>query len=286
MSRPRARAATRTASGNWRTHDTAAARRVRKPRCASLFYMIAAIGLLGSKGMCGENDGISRFEARAPGAEARRPVDDSLRVRGLFSPAVRGGLLRSGTAFFVTQAGEMLTSAHVVRGCARLEVWPEDGLGIPASIESIDEHLDVALLATQHRVNQIAVHGHGSVPRNGSVFTIGFGLTPSSPLVPIFTHGVVEGDTEVRGRRLLVLRAALYEGNSGGPVIDSGGHLVGMVIGRYVDKPELSVAVRVSELAKFLGPGRSLASSSTGRAVDVEPQAELRGISALVQCIN
>ncbi len=40
-----------------------------------------------------------------------------------------------------------------------------------------------------------------------SVYTIGFGLTPSSPLVPVMTRGYVHGTAQPKGHRLLVLRA-------------------------------------------------------------------------------
>jgi len=230
-----------------------------KPHRYSLIYMIAAIGLLLGGFLC---------------------------ARDVSGSGNEGSLFRSGTAFFVTRAGEMLTSAHVVRGCLRLKVWTTDNGSIPATVESVDEAGDMALLSTRHKVDLAAVPGKERVPRNSAVFTIGFGLTPSSALVPVFTRGTMQGEGYVKGRRLLVLRAVLYEGNSGGPVIDGGGHLVGMVIGRYVNRPELSVAVGLSELTNFVGRRGNMESPSTSRIATADPRAELRRISALVQCIE
>ncbi len=197
----------------------------------------------------------------------------------------RDGMLRSGTAFFVTRSGEMLTSAHVVRGCRRIEVWAGDGKRLPASLVATDDRRDVALLATQHAV-AAAVRPVARNARQGApVYTIGFGLTPSSPLVPVMTRGQFRGNAQPKGHRFFVLRAALHEGNSGGPVVDAKGGLLGMVVGRYAKKPDLGVAVPAADLAQFLEV-HSPAGEPATRAADMEPDAALRQISALVQCVD
>ncbi|MGO4814438.1 serine protease [Cupriavidus sp. 2MCAB6] len=194
------------------------------------------------------------------------------------------GMLRSGTAFFVAQSGEMLTSAHVVRGCRQIDVWPADLKSVPASVVAIDEQRDLALLATNRPVEMVARPIAKSVRRGAPVYTIGFGLTPSTPLVPVMTRGSVRGIVQPEGHRLLVLRAALHEGNSGGPVVDAQGELLGMVVGRYTDKPELSVAVPAQDLAQFLHSMSIAPAPPALQAPELKPGTRLRQISALVQC--
>ncbi|RDK02207.1 S1 family peptidase [Paraburkholderia lacunae] len=286
MSRMRMRAATRKASGNWRTNDLAEAGQAMRCRRASLLSMIVAAGLLAGKAAGGSRDDIGRFGIPFPGQEAEASSAKVSQIRGKAGTESRVGLFRSGTAFFVTQAGEMLTSGHVVRGCERIEIWPNDASSLPATLVSIDDQLDVALLATHHKVSRVAVFAGEPVRKNGSVFTIGFGLTPSSPLVPVITRGRAAGTARANGHLLLVVRAALHEGNSGGPVIDERGLLVGMVVGRYVDRLDLGVVVRASELAKFLGTTRVMSRNSTDGAAKEDPGKNLRGISILVQCIQ
>jgi S1-C subfamily serine protease len=195
-------------------------------------------------------------------------------------------LLRSGTAFFVTHTGNMLTSAHVVRGCKALVVWPRGEAGVPASLLAIDDGLDVALLATRRAVDAIAVPALQPVAVGASVYTIGFGLTPTSPRVPVLTHGYANGAASVNGHRLLVLHAELREGNSGGPVIDASGRFVGMIVGRYADAPGSSVAVRTEDLARLPGtlpdPGEPSAPSFPGE----NWRSRLERIAALVQCVD
>jgi S1-C subfamily serine protease len=197
----------------------------------------------------------------------------------------RDGMLRSGTAFFVTHSGEMLTSAHVVRGCRRIEVWVGDGKRLPASLVATDDHRDVALLATQHAAVAAVRPVARSARQGAPVYTIGFGLTPSSPLVPVMTRGQFRGNAQPKGQRLFVLRAALHEGNSGGPVVDAKGGLLGMVVGRYAKKPDLGVAVPAADLAQFL-VAHSTAGEPAMHTAEMEPDAALRQVSALVQCVE
>ncbi len=253
------RAAIRKGSGNWPIND-ARRMRPRGQRCrSSLICTIVAAGMLGGKA-----------DPATFSADDERPAP----------------LLRSGTAFFVTKAGDLLTSGHTVRGCRRIEVWPDDDAGLAASLEAIDTRLDVALLATHRRVSRIAVLSDGRVARNDTVFTIGYGLTASTPLQPVVTRGRVNGMAHAKARRLLVLQAMLYEGNSGAPVLDERGFVIGMVVGRYADRPELGVAVRASELARFLDASARAPRSAADRPSGDEPRQTLRDISALVQCVD
>ncbi|MFM0340429.1 S1 family peptidase [Paraburkholderia fungorum] len=195
-------------------------------------------------------------------------------------------LLRSGTAFFVTHTGNMLTSAHVVRGCKAIVVWPRSEAGLPASLILIDDRLDVALLATRHAVDAIAVPAVRPVAAGAPVYTIGFGLTPSSPRVPVYTRGYAEGVAYVNGHRLLVLHAELREGNSGGPVIDASGRLAGMIVGRYTDAPGSSVAVRAEDLASLAGMVPDRGARPAQPRGGGNWRSRLERIAALVQCID
>ncbi|WP_244817929.1 serine protease [Caballeronia sp. Lep1P3] len=199
--------------------------------------------------------------------------------------AQRPGLRRSGTAFFVARDGDLLTTAHTLRGCKRIEVWPDDDSRLVASLVSVDTALDVAVLATHRSVSRIAVARAGPAGARVAAWTIAFGLTPSTPLLPVFTRGSVDGTVDIDARRLLAIHARLYEGNSGGPVIDDQGFLLGMIVGRYQARPDMAVAVRASDLAGFLRT-RAGAERDEPKRSSPDPQRTLRAISALVQCVQ
>jgi hypothetical protein len=62
--------------------------------------------------------------------------------------------------------------------------------------------------------------------------------------------------------------------------------LIGMVVGRYVNRPDRAVAIDAGELARFLGAKAATPRTSTDREPGEEPRQTLREISALVQCAD
>jgi S1-C subfamily serine protease len=193
--------------------------------------------------------------------------------------------LKSGTGFFVTSAGEVLTSAHVVRGCDRIEVWDANGApSIVASLEALDAQRDLALLATARRVSKAAKFETGLLRADSAVATIGFGLTATDPLDALVTYARTAGTERSQRSGLLLLRARLYEGNSGGPVVDAHARVVGMVTGRYVNAPDVGVAIRASELVTFLARAARGAMMPSTQTPGADPEETLRDISVFVQC--
>ena len=52
----------------------------------------------------------------------------------------------SGTGFFVSRDGFLVTSAHVIAGCASISAWPSDGTERPSYVIASNQRLDLALL--------------------------------------------------------------------------------------------------------------------------------------------
>lgn len=199
----------------------------------------------------------------------------------------RAGLVKSGTGFFVSREGLLLTSAHVVTGCHDISIWARDGVQRRARIVAKDVMRDIALLATgSHSPRYYALGGRGSAPVGEEVFTLGFGVIPAEPLKPIVTAGNFAGDSRApRGNRILVIRARLHAGNSGGAVIDAAGSLLGMVIGREQTWPEFGVLIPSSELVPMVSAYTPPAAAAPPRPPGESPPALLRAISALIQCV-
>ncbi|HVB16860.1 MAG TPA: serine protease [Stellaceae bacterium] len=216
------------------------------------------------------------------------PLVASLATAAAAGPAADGdgaaaGRVKSGTGFFVSRDGFLVTGAHVVSGCRDLSVWASDGSERRSYVIAADPRLDVALLwADGRRLGQSAVASHGP-PRTGEeVFTLGFGVFATTPLRPLLVEGSLMGDsTALPGNRVLMIRARLHAGNSGGAVLAGDGSLVGMIIGRDEAHPDLGVALPSADIEALLStygivlPQRD----PTGNARDF-----LGAISALIQC--
>ena len=134
-------------------------------------------------------------------------------------------VVSTGTGFRVSADGHILTNAHVVEGCTDVRLPGE-----VVAVVAIDPRADLALLkgaadSSFARFRQ----GQGVRPGAGIV-AVGFplhGLLASGAKVTTGTVSALAGPDD--DRRLMQISAPVQPGNSGGPVFDMGGGVVGVV---------------------------------------------------------
>ena len=139
----------------------------------------------------------------------------------------------SGTGFFITDQGYILTNNHVVEGTREVTIVLSDGTEQQASIVGTDIYSDIAVLKTDGNVSAVAKLGNSDVLQPGeSVIAIG------SPLGN-FKNTVTVGVVSATGRSidtgngyqiedLIQTDAAINHGNSGGPLVNLAGEVVGI----------------------------------------------------------
>jgi S1-C subfamily serine protease len=137
----------------------------------------------------------------------------------------------SGSGAVVSSAGHVVTAAHVIKGATYLEVVTPAGIH-PATVLSVDDANDVALLKVDQMFDAHIPVGRSSEVRLGqSVATIGFpniGIQGHSPKV---TQGMISGENGVQNDiRMWQISVPIQPGNSGGPLLDEHGRLVGVVV--------------------------------------------------------
>jgi len=199
------------------------------------------------------------------------------------SREVAVGRVKSGTGFFVSRDGFVVTSAHVVAGCEHVSAWQSDGTERPSYIVAFDQRLDLALLWAEGGPTGYSAVVARAGPRSGEdVFTLGYGVIATKPLQPVLIEGSFVGDSTAEpGNRIMVIRAKLQAGNSGGAVLASDGSLVGMIIGRDEEHAELGVALPRENIEALLSAyGINLPTT----ALAANARNLLSAISVLIQC--
>jgi len=155
-----------------------------------------------------------------------------------------------GAGFVVDDAGHILTAAHVVRKAKRVEVKLAGGARRSARVTVADTGRDLALLDSDDAALPSVTLSPSTGLRPGQdVFALGAPMG----LEHTVTKGVVSAlSRRVGGQDFLQIDAALNPGNSGGPVVDDRGAVVGMSTVVVKDAQNLGFAVPSEVLAGFL----------------------------------
>ena len=136
----------------------------------------------------------------------------------------------SGSGFFVSMDGHVITNYHVIEGCKTTKV-SFNGNQIEAKILAVDKVNDIAILKTDINPNRIFSVSNEDVSLLEDVIVAGFPLGKKVSAA-IKTHkGVVtalagEGDNYSEFQT----DATINKGNSGGPVINQKGNVVGIAV--------------------------------------------------------
>ncbi len=148
------------------------------------------------------------------------------------TPAPRSiEIASTGSGFYVSNQGHVLTNEHVVNGCAEVRIPPS----LLVEIVAQDEANDLALLkSTPTKANAAAKFRGGRGIRPGDdIVVLGYplrGILASEANVTTGTVSALAGPGD--DRRFIQITAPVQPGNSGGPVLDGSGHVVGVVVAR------------------------------------------------------
>jgi TPR repeat protein len=142
----------------------------------------------------------------------------------------------SGTGFFVTTDGYFLTSLHVVKEGERIVIQTQQG-AYPARLVRADAANDVALLKVIGTFRSLPIAASRGVQLGETVFTIGFPNVQLQGLSPKLTKGEISSLTGAQDDpREFQISVAVQPGNSGGPLVNQSGNVVGLIEAQLSDK--------------------------------------------------
>jgi serine protease Do len=139
----------------------------------------------------------------------------------------------SGTGFFVSKEGHVLTNAHVVEACTKgLLVTPEGQQPSLAHVMKADRTNDLALLKTTILPTRVASFRVGARLGEG-IAVFGYPMAGVLSTSGNFTLGNITALTGLGDdSRHLQISAPVQGGNSGGPLLDESGNAVGVVVAK------------------------------------------------------
>lgn len=172
-----------------------------------------------------------------------------------------GGTKSSGTGFAISSNGYIVTNYHVIENAKSIEVKGVNGnftRKLSAKVVVSDEKNDLAII----KIDDSRFTSLGSIPyifRKGvadvgeNVFVLGFPLTSSMGEEVKLTNGIVSSKTGFKGDiSLYQISAPVQPGNSGGPLFDKNGNLLGIVNAKHSYAENASYAIKVSYLLSLI----------------------------------
>ena len=196
--------------------------------------------------------------AFAPQPGAAKPLDrafaalpDHTRLRAI------------GSGFFVTKDGYLLTNHHVVQDAKTIQVRYH-GQVFPAKVAVDDQTNDLALLKVEGgNFQPLAISRKETADLGQEVFTIGFPNIQMQGSEPKYTDGKISGLNGMQDDpNEYQISVPVQPGNSGGPLCDANGDVVGIIVARLNDMAMLEAqgvvaqnvnyAIKVSHAAHLL----------------------------------
>lgn len=165
------------------------------------------------------------------------------------------GSTKSGTGFLVTDTGVIATNAHVARDEESLRAKLAGGVELTADVAYIDDNLDIALLKVEG-VNfpHLTLADTATVRQGQDVLAVG---NPGQAMLFSVTKGIVSGIDEFpkAGQGTWIQTdAQLNPGNSGGPLVNMQGEVVGIATSRPAGGTTTGIgfALSASDLMRVL----------------------------------
>ncbi|MQA29801.1 MAG: trypsin-like serine protease [Luteitalea sp.] len=164
--------------------------------------------------------------------------------------AIQAGDAR-GSGFYI-QPDTLLTNAHVVGSSSTVTVRRADGTTTYARVERLATQYDIAVLKVSNPLLNQAVLRLGSaltVRPGQEVIAVGSAL---GTLQNTVTRGIVSALRQSGSAMLIQTDAAVNPGNSGGPLLDRTGTVLGIATMGYPDRQRLSFAVAIDHAQSLL----------------------------------
>lgn len=151
-----------------------------------------------------------------------------------------------GSGFFIDTKGTVVTNYHVIEGCSKADITSYDGGTYKVTeLLGFSKELDIAILATTKKNSKPVEISPDPITTGEKVYALGSSLG----LTGTFSEGIVSAaEREVSGTVYIQITTPISSGNSGGPLVNSKGEVVGITSAGFDGGQNLNLAIPISTL--------------------------------------
>lgn len=185
-----------------------------------------------------------------------------------------------GTSFLIDPKGYLVTSAHVIANATQIFVQNKDGQDLKAELVYVDKPRDIAIIKIEDAdFKSPAVLPYGFRRSNSDlaepVFTLGY---PKDEIV--YGEGYLSALTGLKGDTLSSqITISANPGNSGGPVLNRNGEVIGILNARQTTAEGVVFAITSRQLMKSIEEHKAQSSTS----IKVPTRSSIRGMDRIQQ---
>jgi S1-C subfamily serine protease len=156
-----------------------------------------------------------------------------------------------GSGFLVSKDGFLLTNHHVVGGAQFVKVKWADGVEVLGEVIRSDKLRDVALVKVDVGTHKPLVLRNDPVVVGEDIYAIG--APTGEKFRNTVTKGIVSATRVFNDHNFIQSDVAVTHGNSGGPIVDAKGQVVGLTDLGFGDAPMVNLFIPITEALGFLG---------------------------------
>ena len=174
-----------------------------------------------------------------------------------FGRYTTGTVTSTGSGFFITYDGYIVTNYHVIENATDITVSTFDGNTYKATVRGFEEANDIAVIKIEGCFKSVKTGSSSALSVGDDILVIG---NPLGSLSYTFTDGVVSyldrlitGDSGT-AINMFQTNAAINEGNSGGPVFNMKGEVVGIASAKYASSSieGLGFCIPIDDVLKMI----------------------------------
>lgn len=191
-----------------------------------------------------------------------------VKIRGV-APACQKVLEGTG---FVIAPNRVMSNAHVVAGSNSVTVEAE-GKEYPATVVSYDPDADISILDVPNLPQRPLVFAEKPARTGTDAVVLGFPGGGDFVATPARVREIIELSgpdiykTTTVNREVYTIRGTVRQGNSGGPMINRSGEVIGVVFGAAVDDNDTGFVMTTNEVSRQLAKIGNTAAVPTGTCV-------------------